>query len=111
MASRLGLESRQFSVAFQSRLGREPWIQPFTDQVVRELPARGAKKLAVAMPAFTADCLETLEEIHIRAKRDFLQSGGTEFHPILCLNDDDSWVHGLCSLIEKSLAAPIMPCP
>lgn len=111
LAARLEITPERFSVSFQSRLGREPWIQPFTDQVLKELPKRGVKKLAVAMPAFTVDCLETLEEIHIRAREDFLQSGGTDFHPIECLNASEVWVKALDKLIAKSLAAPVKPCP
>jgi ferrochelatase len=111
VAQRLSLQPEKYSVSFQSRLGREPWIEPFTDVVIRELPKRGVKRLAMAMPAFTVDCLETLEEIHIRARKDFLAAGGREFHPVACLNDDGDWVAALVDLIKKSLASPVKPCP
>lgn len=104
-AIRLGLSPEQYSVSFQSRLGREPWIQPFTDHVIGEFPQKGIKKLAVVMPAFTVDCLETLEEIHIRAKKDFLAAGGQEFHPVACLNDDVFWAMELAHLIKKNLSS------
>jgi protoporphyrin/coproporphyrin ferrochelatase len=111
LEKRLQLKSEQISVSFQSRLGREPWIRPFTDHVIKEMPGQGIKKLAVAMPAFTVDCLETLEEIHLRARADFLQAGGEKFLAIDCLNDDDQWVERLSQIIEKSLASPVKPCP
>jgi len=111
LGRRLGLAPQNYSVSFQSRLGREPWITPFTDHVIKELPRRGVKRLAIAMPAFTADCLETLEEIHIRARADFLAAGGTEFHALSCLNDSDEWIDALATMTSKSLASPVKPCP
>ena len=77
LADRLALAPAPagWSVAFQSRLGRRPWVEPHTDVVVRELAQRGVKRLAVLTPSFAADCLETLEEIAIRARRDFLAAG------------------------------------
>lgn len=101
IAKRLGLKNYQ--VSFQSRLGRDPWIQPFTDHVLEELPQKGFKKIAVVMPAFTVDCLETLEEIHDRAREQFLKAGGEDFYAIRCLNDDDNWVSQLTKLIERSI--------
>lgn len=101
LAQRLNIKS--YSVSFQSRLGREPWISPFTDHVIKELPSRGIRRLAVVMPSFTVDCLETLEEIHERAKNDFLQAGGEEFYAISCLNDDDFWVQQLTKLIHRTI--------
>lgn len=103
LARRLGLKN--YEVSFQSRLGRDPWIQPFTDHVLEELPKKGVKKLAVIMPAFTVDCLETLEEIHDRARDQFLKAGGESFHAIHCLNDDDEWMTQLTKLIQRSIIA------
>lgn len=97
------LQLSKYEVSFQSRLGREPWIKPFTDHVLQELPKRGIKKIAVAMPSFTVDCLETLEEINDRAREEFLKAGGDEFHFISCLNDDDMWVEELTKLIQRSI--------
>lgn len=100
MSTRLKLEGKG-SVSFQSRLGREPWIEPYTDVELALMPARGIKKMAVAMPAFTADCLETLEEIHVAGKETFKKAGGEEFHALYCLNDDDHWVEALKKMIEN----------
>jgi ferrochelatase len=92
-------------VSFQSRLGRDPWLQPFTDKVVAELPARGVKKLLVICPAFVADCLETLEEIRIRAKEDFLKAGGETFAQIPCVNEDPAWIAVLERMTNDFLRA------
>jgi ferrochelatase len=75
--------------AFQSRLGRTKWIEPYTDHLLEEFPKQGIKRLMVASPSFTADCLETLEEIRIRYQELFVESGGTEFEYIPCLNSRD----------------------
>lgn len=100
MSTRLKLEGKG-SVSFQSRLGREPWVQPYTDVELAKMPERGIKKMAVVMPAFTADCLETLEEIHVAGKEIFKKAGGEEFHALYCLNDDDHWVDTLKKMIEN----------
>jgi ferrochelatase len=92
LADRLGLKPEGHSVSFQSRLGRTPWIQPFTDQVIPALAKRGVKRLAVMCPAFVADCLETLEEIAIRARDSFIAAGGESLTLVPSLNADDSWV-------------------
>jgi protoporphyrin/coproporphyrin ferrochelatase len=99
LSKRLG--NLKYEVAFQSRLGRDPWIQPFTDKVLEELPRRGVKKIAVVMPAFTVDCLETLEEIHDRAKEQFFAAGGESFYAIRCLNDDEVWVEQLTHFVKR----------
>ncbi len=85
----------KFSISFQSRLGRDPWLKPYTDFELAELPKRGVKKLFVICPAFVSDCLETLEEIGIRGKATFLESGGTEFAQIPCLNEHPRWIAAL----------------
>lgn len=100
------LELKKYEVSFQSRLGRDPWIKPFTDHVIEELPKKGIKKLAVVMPAFTVDCLETLEEINDRARAQFLKAGGESFYAIRCLNDDDEWMSQLTKLIQRSIITP-----
>lgn len=102
LAQSLNLKQKNYTVSFQSRLGRRPWIKPYTDKVLPELRASGVKNLAVICPSFVADCLETLEEIEIRAKEDWLQLGGESFTFIPCLNDDDSWVRS-CSENIKTL--------
>ncbi len=97
LAKRLGIES--YSVSFQSRLGRTPWIKPYTDHVLQELGARGLR-LAVVCPSFTADCLETLEEINIRGREDFLKAGGREFYYVPCVNAEESWVKRVADWAE-----------
>lgn len=100
ITSRLGFEGRT-TISFQSRLGREPWIEPFTDVELQKMPARGIKKLAAVMPAFTADCLETLEEIHVEGAKSFKEAGGEAFYPIYCLNDEDQWIQTLSEMIKQ----------
>lgn len=82
-----GIPKERYSVSFQSRLGRDKWLDPYTDQVLEELPGKGIKQLAVICPAFFCDCLETLEEIEIRGKETFMAAGGESFRMIPCLND------------------------
>jgi protoporphyrin/coproporphyrin ferrochelatase len=91
VAARLGLGADRFRVSFQSRLGRLPWLSPYTDQVLARLPADGISRLAVICPAFVADNLETLEEIGMQGRATFLAAGGSEFTLIPCLNDDAAW--------------------
>lgn len=100
LVRRLGLSPDQYSVSFQSRLGRLPWLQPYTDQILVELPRRGIEHLAVACPAFVVDNLETLEEIGIRGRQTFLTAGGKSFHLIPCLNDSAAWVSALAGVIS-----------
>lgn len=101
LAELLGLSEDQYEVAFQSRLGRTPWIKPYTDEVIEELPKRGVKKLAVTIPSFTADCLETLEEIDMRAREDFLNAGGEKFEMVPSLNSEEIWVDAVCQMIRE----------
>lgn len=98
LAASLQIPSDRYEVAFQSRLGRIPWIRPYTDERMAELPKQGVKRLAVLCPSFTADCLETLEEIHIRAKDDFLAAGGEAFLAIPCVNSHPRWVQAVADL-------------
>src|SRR5712692_2871522 len=86
LADRLGLARESYTVCFQSRLGRTPWIKPYTDLLVPKLAARGIKRLAVMCPAFVADCLETLEEIGMRARESFQAAGGEELTLVPSLN-------------------------
>ena len=97
----LGLNSDQFSVAFQSRLGLDEWLAPPTDKEIERLAKSGVKHLAVCCPAFVADCLETLEEIGEEGKEIFLEHGGESFTLIPCLNDDERWVKALHLLIQE----------
>ena len=95
---------RELVVAFQSRFGRAEWLQPATDTVLAELPERGVRKLAIIAPGFSADCLETLEEIALRGRDTFLSAGGTDFAYLPCLNDSETGVMMLRKLLARELA-------
>jgi ferrochelatase len=102
LTAALGLQAQQFSVSFQSRLGRDPWIKPYTDIILPELAQKGIKKLAVLCPAFVADCLETLEEVRIRAKEDFIKAGGEDLILVPSLNAHPAWVNAVVSLMQEA---------
>jgi len=91
-------------VAFQSRFGRARWLQPATEMVLASYPPQGIKRLAIATPGFSADCLETLEELGIRGRETFLGAGGTHFALLDCLNDSDEGMEMLDALIRRELA-------
>jgi protoporphyrin/coproporphyrin ferrochelatase len=91
-------------VAFQSRFGRAKWLGPATDAVLQAYPGQGVRKLAIAAPGFSADCLETLEELGIRGRDQFLGAGGTRFARLDCLNDSDEGMAMLDALIRRELA-------
>ena len=91
-------------IAFQSRFGRAKWLEPATDKMLAAYPAQSITKLAVAAPGFSADCLETLEELGIRGREQFLTAGGTHFARLDCLNDSDEGMHLLDALITRELA-------
>jgi ferrochelatase len=92
VASQLKIPAHKFSYSFQSRLGSDQWLKPYTDEQLRKFPSQGIKKLLVICPAFVSDCLETLEEIVIRGKESFVESGGESFKAIPCLNTNLKWV-------------------
>ncbi|MDO5509414.1 MAG: ferrochelatase [Weeksellaceae bacterium] len=95
VAKYLKLSKKEYIQTFQSRLGNDPWLQPYTDDTLEKLPGKGSKKIAVVAPAFVSDCLETLEELAMEGKEEFLHAGGEEFTYIDCLNDADEFVHFL----------------
>lgn len=97
----LDIAQDDHTICFQSRLGRTPWIKPYTDVLLDELGAAGKKRLAVFCPAFVADCLETLEEIGIRAKEQFLAAGGEDLILVPSLNSSALWADAVVSLVEK----------
>lgn len=101
IASRLGLDANDWSVSFQSRLGRTEWIRPYTDEVIPDLARRGVRHLAVLCPSFTADCLETIEEMGMRGRELFLQAGGEKFTLVPCLNSHSMWVDGVLAIASK----------
>ena len=104
LAASLALEPGAYTVAFQSRFGKAKWLEPYTEPTLRALAKRGVKRVDVACPGFTGDCLETLEEIAMEGRDAFIAAGGTEFNYIPCLNDDPAWIGALGSLTEKHLA-------
>jgi ferrochelatase len=96
----LGLRAEKVSVSFQSRLGRRPWIKPYTDHVIEELASAGARRVLVSCPSFVADCLETLEEIGLRLRRQFLAAGGEELSLVPALNAEDFWIESFCRMVN-----------
>jgi ferrochelatase len=100
LATRLGLADGAWSTAFQSRLGRDEWLSPATDQVVADLARRGVRRLVVACPSFATDCLETLEEIGERGAETFRAAGGEELRLVPCVNAEAAWVDALAARIE-----------
>ncbi|MEC7922099.1 MAG: ferrochelatase, partial [Planctomycetota bacterium] len=103
LAENLELGPEQWEVSFQSRLGRDPWLVPYTDFRIKDLPGEGVEKLAVFSPAFTADCLETVEEIGIRADEDFRAAGGKELRLIPSLNSEDCWVQAISRILDDTV--------
>jgi ferrochelatase len=106
LASRLGLAPGSWSICFQSRLGRTPWIKPYTDVVLDELAKAGKKRLCVLCPAFVADCLETLEEIGMRAREQFVTAGGDSLTLVPSLNASPAWVDALVALLRRAGGEP-----
>ncbi len=96
----LGME---LTVAFQSRFGRAKWLEPATDTTLEAMPARGIRKVAIVAPGFSADCLETLEELAIRGRESFVASGGTDFAYLPCLNDTREGIEMLRTLLSREL--------
>ena len=101
VAEKLNLKEGTYSTSFQSRLGRDPWLQPYTDQTIENFAKKGIKNLAIVTPAFVSDCLETLEEIGMEAKHSFEEQGGEQFSTIPCLNDDEAWATTVASWINN----------
>lgn len=100
---------RPVRVTFQSRFGRAKWLEPATDEMLETLPEQGIRKVAVVAPGFSADCLETLEELAIRGKESFEGAGGTHFAYIPCLNDSEHGIRLLQTLLSRELAGWIAP--
>jgi protoporphyrin/coproporphyrin ferrochelatase len=101
VTERLQIPREKWGFSFQSRLGRDPWLQPYTAARLEELPKEGVKKVLVVCPAFVSDCLETLEEIAVEGKETFLHAGGESFEMIPCLNVHPLWVSALAKWIKE----------
>jgi ferrochelatase len=93
----LKIDKDKYSNAFQSRLPNEAWLKPYTDNELERLAKKGIKNLVIVTPAFVTDCLETLEEIAMEGKEEFLDAGGENYHYVPCLNDDDDWAKLIAS--------------
>ena len=96
----LKMKSETFSTSFQSRLGFDPWLQPYTDRTIERLGKEGFENMAIVTPAFVSDCLETLEEIAMEGEEIFHEAGGKNFTTVPCLNDDPNWVALLAKWIQ-----------
>lgn len=104
LAQRLGLNESQYLTTFQSRFGREPWLQPYTDFTLKALPEQGVKSVQVFCPGFSSDCLETIEEIDVENRGYFLSAGGEKFAYISALNAQPAHISALAELVNKELA-------
>jgi protoporphyrin/coproporphyrin ferrochelatase len=99
--AKAGVPKEKYSVSFQSRLGKDPWLKPYTDFELEKFPARGVKKLLVICPAFVSDCLETIEEIGMRGRETFLKAGGEDLTLIPCMNEHPQWLLALEKMVER----------
>lgn len=109
LAAELGLEPKQYAVAFQSRFGPAQWLKPATMATVEALAKNGKKRVDVFCPGFVSDCLETLEEIGIEVKQAFLGAGGVELHAIPCLNEHPAWIAALTEIVLRHLSGWMTP--
>ena len=103
LGERLGLPREQLVVTFQSRFGKAEWLQPYTEPTLIELARQGVARVDVMCPGFTADCLETLEEIDQEAREAFLEAGGKDFHYIPCLNDSHPWIAAMADIAIRHM--------
>lgn len=100
IATKLGLDKEQYSITYQSRLGKDPWLQPYTDQTLQNQLSKGNKKILVFSPAFVADCLETTIEIGFEYKEDFIHNGGEQLDLVESLNDNEAWVKAIANMVK-----------
>lgn len=103
LARELGLTSDQYMVTFQSRLGKAEWLQPYTAPSLKKMGQQGLNRVDVMCPGFVSDCLETLEEIAMEARGEFLTAGGKDFHYIPCLNESPVWIGALAEIAEQHM--------
>ena len=100
MALELGIAKENYTVCFQSRLGKEPWVQPYTTDVLKKLASEGKKRLLVFSPAFVADCLETLYEITVEYQEEFKELGGEHVQLVESLNDHPKFIEALAEMVK-----------
>ena len=103
LREKLGWDEDRYHVAFQSRFGREPWIKPYTDETIEHLAHEGVENLAIMAPGFAADCLETLEELNMEGREEFIENGGKNFTYIPCLNADAPGMALIKTLVEENI--------
>lgn len=104
LAAALGLHREQWVVGFQSRFGKEPWLEPYTDELIASLARQGVRHLVAACPGFTADCLETLDEVGSEGGEQFAAAGGDTFHLAPCLNDHPAWLDAMATIVRQEAA-------
>lgn len=102
LANALNLPRERWECVFQSRFGRGKWLEPSTGELLKNLPKEGVKNIAVIAPGFAADCLETLEELGVRGKKTFSESGGNDFFTVPCLNDSEAFADFLANIVRKN---------
>ncbi len=100
LAAKLGIPKEKYTISFQSRLGRDPWLLPYTDKILEKELEKGNKKILVFSPAFVADCLETIIEIGHEYKEDFMKEGGEKLDLVASLNDNDDWVEAVYEMVK-----------
>ncbi len=108
LAKALNLESDKIGMSYQSRFGREPWVMPYTDEVLKQLPQQGKSELDIITPAFASDCLETLEEIAVENRGIFMQHGGQQYRYISCLNNRPLHIKMMGALVEQAMGSIIV---
>ena len=104
LRERLGMDDRKLMTTFQSRFGAQEWLQPYTDKTVERLAREGVKSIAVVNPGFSADCIETLEEIDGEVREIFIHAGGKNFAHIPCLNDSDEGMEVIETIARRELS-------
>jgi ferrochelatase len=109
VAEELGLQETDYQTTFQSRFGREEWLKPYTDTVLKGLPGQEVKAVQVICPGFAADCLETLEELAVENRDYFLTAGGERYEYIPCLNSTPEHIAALASIANEHLAGWLGP--
>ena len=104
LAAALGLADDEWVSGFQSRFGKEPWLEPYTEEVLERLGSQDVRRLVAICPGFTADCLETLDEIGREGAEQFAHGGGQQFHLVPCLNDHPAWLDAMAAISRQELA-------
>lgn len=107
VVEKLKLDPEKIMTTFQSRFGKTPWLKPYTDETLKQLAAEGDRHVAILCPGFSADCLETIEEIGAENHRNFMEAGGEQYHYIPCLNDSNEHIEMMFDLVQQQLPAEI----